>query len=82
MNKARLRLFATKTFNITDQELSVLIESIDSLIGGIPAHKPDSISVFLVSDRLKANDTIEFWSLRRDGVDKIYYQFLNPIFAT
>lgn len=75
-----------KTFNITKEELSVLIQSIDSFnqaySGPQTGFGLDGISVFVISDRLKANDTIEFWSPRREGTDNIYYQLLDPIFAT
>jgi hypothetical protein len=76
----------TKTFNITNEELSVLLKGIDAFnkdySGPQAGFGLDGISVFVISDRLNANDTIEFWSPRREGTDIVYYQLLDPLFNT
>lgn len=75
----------SKTFEITDKELSTLITAIDSFnhaySGPQTGFGLDGISVFVVSERLKSNDTIEFWSPRREGSDNLYYELLDPVFA-
>jgi hypothetical protein len=74
-----------KTFDITGEELSMLITAIDSFnqeySGPQTGFGLDGISVFVVSNRLKANDTIEFWSPSREGSDNVYYQLLDPVFT-
>lgn len=73
-----------KTFNITDEELSVLIDGIESFKQGYSGPQTrfgaDGISVFVISDQLQANDTLGFWSPRREGTDSIYYRLLDPVF--
>lgn len=55
-----------ETFHITNEELSALVKGINSFNQGYSGPQSgfglDGISVFVISDRLKANDTIEFGS--------------------
>lgn len=75
----------SKTFEITDKDLSTLTLAIDSFnqaySGPQTAFGLDGISVFVISERLKSNDTVEFWSPRREGSDNVYYELLDPVFA-
>ncbi len=74
-----------RTVYIGQEELSGLLKGIESFNkeykgpgedgGGV-----DGIHVHIISNRLKANDTIRFSSPTRRNYDSVYYNILDPVF--
>lgn len=73
-----------RTVNISEEELQSIITGIKSFNLGYPGPQEgfglDGISVYVISEKLEANDTIKFWSPRREGTDRVYYELIDPVF--
>ena len=74
----------TRCFQINHGEIQSLLNGIESFnnkySGPHNDFDLDGISVFVTSERLQNNDTIEFWSPRRNTGSE-FYDILDPVFS-
>ncbi len=74
----------SRSFHINPGEIQSLLNGIESFNKKYSGHHEDSgldgISVFVTSERLQNNDTIEFWSPRRSTGSE-FYDILDPVFS-
>jgi hypothetical protein len=74
----------SRSFHINPGELHSLLNGIESFnkkySGSQKEFGLDGISIFVMSERLQNNDTIEFWSPSRTTGDE-FYDILDPTFS-